>query len=88
MSLIERTNATVGDERLSVTVTRRTTGDKIVSVHSSERWFATEQEATEALRQIMEAFVERFTGTSHIDAQAARGKANAARKKKRPGGKP
>jgi transcriptional regulator of met regulon len=54
---------TVGSQRLSMTVTRKTDGDLMVSQHSSERWFATEEDATEALRQVMEAFLEYFTGT-------------------------
>jgi hypothetical protein len=68
---------TVGPERLSMTVTRKTGDDLIVSQHSSERWFTSESDATEALRQVMEAFIEHFVGTSHIDAQSAR---DAARK--------
>lgn len=62
---------TVGSERLSMTVTRKTVDDLIVSQHSSERWFENEQDATEALRQIMEAFLEHFTGTpvSHANAE-------------------
>ena len=63
---------TVGVEKLSMTVTRKTAGDLIVSQHSSERWFANESDATEALRQIMEAFLEHFTGTVQIDAQEER----------------
>jgi hypothetical protein len=54
---------TIGTERLSMTVTRKTEGDLIVSQHTSERWFGTEEDATEALRQIMEAFLEHVTGS-------------------------
>lgn len=55
-----------------MTVTRKTVGDLIVSQHSSERWFASEEDATEALRQVMEAFLEYFTGEPLHEAHQAR----------------
>lgn len=63
---------TVGDERLSMTVTRKTKDDLLISQHSSERWFPTEKDATEALRQIMEAFLEHFTGVPLTEAHEER----------------
>ena len=63
---------TIGPERLSMTVTRKTGDDLVVSQHSSERWFRTEEDATEALRQVFEAFLEAVAGTSEIDAARTR----------------
>lgn len=49
---------TVGHEKVSVTITRKTQDDVLISTHSSERWFATEVEATKCLYQILDAFIE------------------------------
>ena len=49
---------TVGQEKISLIVTRKTLGDKLVSQHSLERWFATPEAAVAALRSVLDVFVE------------------------------
>lgn len=49
---------TVGSEKVSVTITRKTDGDLLVSQHSIERWFSSSASAANALRSVQEAFIE------------------------------
>jgi hypothetical protein len=53
---------TIGIEKVSVVITRKTAGDLLVSQHSSERWFRSEQAAREAMEQIMSVFIEAEPG--------------------------
>ena len=53
---------TIGIEKVSVVITRKTTGDLLVSQHSSERWFRSEQAARNAMEQIMSVFIEAEPG--------------------------
>ena len=47
---------TVGQEKVSVTIVRKTDGDLIVSQHSSERWFDNAEDADRALGAVMAIF--------------------------------
>jgi hypothetical protein len=53
---------TIGIEKVSVVITRKTAGDLLVSQHSSERWFRSEEAAREAMEQIMSVFIEAEPG--------------------------
>ena len=61
-SIVEPTQHTIGVEKVSVVITRKTIGDLLVSQHSSERWFRSEAAAREALENIMAVFIEAEPG--------------------------
>ncbi len=45
----------LGEDRLSVQVTRKTAGDLVVSNHAVERYFTSEQDAVDVLQEIVAA---------------------------------
>lgn len=47
---------TVGPEKVSVTITRKTEGDLLVAQFSSERWFERERDAADAVNHVLRVF--------------------------------
>lgn len=52
-----RDQATIGDEKISITIVRKTRGDKLVSQHSTERWFPSQEAAVSALQALVNVFI-------------------------------
>jgi hypothetical protein len=52
----------VGQEKVSVTITRKTKGDLLVTQQSLERWFVAEQAAVDATRRVTDVFAEPADG--------------------------
>lgn len=49
---------TIGKQKVSVTITRKTDGDLLVSQHSSERWYVSDEAAVKAMSKVLEVFIE------------------------------
>lgn len=73
---------TVGPEKVSVTVTRKTHDDLLVSQHSSERWFKSAGAADAAQRRLLGIFVESETtlidGEDELQLRREQGNGGAA----------
>lgn len=52
--MINSIRSTVGEERLTVTLERRSAGDVVVTHWSCQRWFATEAECVQTLELVIQ----------------------------------
>jgi hypothetical protein len=70
------TGHSIGDHKISVTIHRKTTGDRLVSQWSLERWFETEDDLIAALRILVSDLVVPVShivdprGNGHLDPDA------------------
>ena len=60
----------IGEEKVSIIITRKTGRDLVVSQHSSERWFTSEQAAAEAMARVLSVFIETDTGGGRLGVVA------------------
>lgn len=71
MSSNENEKFSVGEHRVSITILRKTHSDLLVSQHTMERWFVSEETAVRALQDVASVFIESEATSDLRESNAA-----------------